>query len=954
MQTASGSNTKPSTSNGTDPKKILANYAVKGVWPEVVDIYKRHPELHDAQITRTKDTALHVAVSSGQEDKVRELVDIISKTGDAAKKAVKVQNERGNTPLHLAAAMGNVEMCKLIAEVDVKLITDVRNSESETPFFVAALNGKKDAFICLHDLIIPGDDENAKTVTDYPYCRRSRDGQTILHVAIEGEYFDLAYQIMCRYDDLRNSVTVQGHTPLHILAKNTSAFRSQMYLGWFQKIIYLCTPVDELKFTKPYDKPTIVKNFDEEKSPNHPENYQTCINLYRLFSNAFKIFFRRNNHRRNNQHKQADPKRQADPERQDQDDHPMFPANYQICYELIKLFLKSALIILGVGSREIRKIQRKREKHTWSVQIMNKLLENSSRQYEYLDNGQKPVGLRLDEDMFTAGIDEEHAPDKGTPVDELKFTKPYDKPTIVKNFDEEKSPNHPENYQTCINLYRLFSNAFKIFFRRNNHRRNNQHKQADPKRQADPERQDQDDHPMFPANYQICYELIKLFLKSALIILGVGSREIRKIQRKREKHTWSVQIMNKLLENSSRQYEYLDNGQKPVGLRLDEDMFTAGIDEEHAPDKGPEIQLNSMEKLVSSIAGRQESIFKEIQAMRDDLGKIAAIEIRRDMEGWESPNTNIEPESKNETAILLAAKNGIKEMVEKILNAFPRAIDDTNADGKNIVLLAVETRQPHIYKLLLDRNVDNESVFRRVDNYGNSALHLAAKLGNYRPWLVSGAALQMQWEYKWYEFVKNSMPLHFFIHRNKKGETPRHIFTDTHKDLVKSSGEWLTNTSQSCSVVAALIAGVGFATVSAVPGGLKDDNSGRPVLENKLPFDIFSIAALVALCSSVTALVIFLAILTSRYQEKDFLKVLPRRLLFGLSSIFVSICAMLVSFSAGHFFVLKDSLKYMALPVYAITCFPVTVFAMAQFPLYFDLIKAKFTGLPQRRQKVVA
>ena len=117
------------------------------------------------------------------------------------------------------------------------------------------------------------------------------------------------------------------------------------------------------------------------------------------------------------------------------------------------------------------------------------------------------------------------------------------------------------------------------------------------------------------------------------------------------------------------------------------------------------------------------------------------------------------------------------------------------------------------------------------------------------------------------------MPLHFFIHRNKKGETPRHIFTDTHKDLVKSSGEWLTNTSQSCSVVAALIAGVAFATMSAVPGGLNQDK-GQPVFKNQLPFDIFSIAALVALCSSVTALVIFLAILTSRYQEKDFLKVL--------------------------------------------------------------------------------
>ncbi|PSS06359.1 Serine/threonine-protein phosphatase 6 regulatory ankyrin repeat subunit C like [Actinidia chinensis var. chinensis] len=239
MPTASGLNTKPATSNGTDPKKRLSNYALKGLWPEVVVLYKRYPELHDAQITRTQDTALHVAVSSGKEDVVRELVDIISMTGDVAKKnTLHVQNERGNTPLHLAAALGNVEMCRLIATEDAGLI-GVRNKEKETPLFVAALNGKKDAFLCLHDLIIPGGDENEKTKKGYGYCR-SRDGQTILHVAIEGEYFDLAYQIMYRYDHLRNSVNEQGYSPLHILAKNTSVFKSQMRLGWFQNIIYLC------------------------------------------------------------------------------------------------------------------------------------------------------------------------------------------------------------------------------------------------------------------------------------------------------------------------------------------------------------------------------------------------------------------------------------------------------------------------------------------------------------------------------------------------------------------------------------------------------------------------------------------------------------------------------------------------------------------------------------------
>ena len=110
-------------------------------------------------------------------------------------------------------------------------------------------------------------------------------------------------------------------------------------------------------------------------------------------------------------------------------------------------------------------------------------------------------------------------------------------------------------------------------------------------------------------------------------------------------------------------------------------------------------------------------------------------------------------DAKMETPILIAAKNGIIEMVEKILKSFPVSINDMNEQKKNIVLLAVENRQPHVYQLLLQRNVTKESVFRSfrmVDNEGNSALHLAAKLGKHMPWLIPGAALQMQWEIKWH------------------------------------------------------------------------------------------------------------------------------------------------------------------------------------------------------------
>jgi hypothetical protein len=190
------------------------------------------------------------------------------------------------------------------------------------------------------------------------------------------------------------------------------------------------------------------------------------------------------------------------------------------------------------------------------------------------------------------------------------------------------------------------------------------------------------------------------------------------------------------------------------------------------------------------------------------------------------------------------------------------------------------------------------------------------------------------------------MPRHLLSCHNKDKKTAKELFTETHIGIVKDGGQWLTNTSQSCSVVAALISTVAFATASTVPGGTKEEN-GKPTFEDQPAFDIFAIASLVALCFSVTSLVMFLAILTSRYQETDFRKDLPCKLLIGLTSLFVSIAAILISFCAGHFFVLKDELKYAVFPIYAVTCFPVTLFAVAQFPLYVDLIWAIFKKVPQ-------
>ncbi|BAT87366.1 hypothetical protein VIGAN_05072700 [Vigna angularis var. angularis] len=370
--------------------------------------------------------------------------------------------------------------------------------------------------------------------------------------------------------------------------------------------------------------------------------------------------------------------------------------------------------------------------------------------------------------------------------------------------------------------------------------------------------------------------------------------------------------------------------------------------------------LTHMMKLLLIICGVGANWIGKIQ--RKKVKHIQAIQVMNELiecgssslfkHDYTSMSVHGSVKSRRKAApILIAAKMGVREMVEKILDTEPMAIHEVDSENKNVVLLAIENRQPHVYSLLNKRSLIRETAFRQVDKNGNSALHLAATYGSHRPWRVPGAAMQMQWEYKWYKLVKDSMPPNFFERYNENGETAKQLFIKTHQGLAKEGGKWLAKTSESCTLVAALVATVAFATSTAIPGG-PDQRTGYPLLGGRPAFNIFAVTSLVALCSSVTALVLFLSILTSRFQEKDFALDLPRKLLLGLTTLFTSIASVLVSFCAGHFFIVENELKFAVYPIYAATCLPVSFFALVQLPLYLDLSLAMIRKVPQRSYKV--
>ncbi|KAF8403428.1 hypothetical protein HHK36_011532 [Tetracentron sinense] len=184
--------------------------------------------------------------------------------------------------------------------------------------------------------------------------------------------------------------------------------------------------------------------------------------------------------------------------------------------------------------------------------------------------------------------------------------------------------------------------------------------------------------------------------------------------------------------------------------------------------------------------------------------------------------------------------------------------------------------------------------------------------------------------------------------KNKDGKTARVIFTEDHKDLVEKGEKWMKVTSSSCMVAATLIATVTFVAAFTVPGGNKSE-IGIPIFLKTNYFMVFSISDALSLFSSLTSVLMFLTIPISRYAEEDFLYSLPKRLITGLTSLFISIATMMMAFSATLAIVLNERLPWVFIPISLLACIPVTLFAYLQIPLFVEILRTKVRDLQPKK-----
>ncbi|XP_020232331.1 uncharacterized protein LOC109812717 isoform X2 [Cajanus cajan] len=299
------------------------------------------------------------------------------------------------------------------------------------------------------------------------------------------------------------------------------------------------------------------------------------------------------------------------------------------------------------------------------------------------------------------------------------------------------------------------------------------------------------------------------------------------------------------------------------------------------------------------------------------------------------------------TPLLMAACNGITEIVELIIRFNPHSIEHVSEDEQNILYMAVKHRQHEIY-LILKKLKMVRSLAGKIDKESNTVLHYTAEFqGGSQP----GYAMQLQEELHWFDRIHKRLPYHYTIHKNNHNKTAKELFMEKHAPLLKDAREWIKETAQSCSAVAVLVATVVFAAAYTVPGG--NDNDGFPKFLHHPIFLVFTIMDVLALVSSLASVIMFLSILTSPCEMWDFRRSLPRKLMAGFALLFFSMATTMLSFSATILINIKlEQNKWTSSLTYCAAFFPVCIFALVQFPLYVA-IKGCVRSILRRLKKII-
>ncbi|XP_044460503.1 uncharacterized protein LOC123192112 [Mangifera indica] len=271
----------------TDSAALRKPYqaALNDDWKSLKDFYEKRSNLLSFPVTPAADNAFHLAVFSKSSEPLKSLLDF-SKGKDIIMYSYLEKNGYGNTPLHEAAANGNLKAVMALVNHNSELSREANvveneneflaavNKKGETPLFKAAAFGKIEVVEYLASKSSKTEtgrgvsklkDVHRQNKRNMPGANEKEGMQkvpdaSILHVAIAGNHFETALYLLNLDESLATIKDGNGLRPLNLLTTMPSAFESGYRWGtWIHRVFYFYLPIgddadDGKKATKKFSK----------------------------------------------------------------------------------------------------------------------------------------------------------------------------------------------------------------------------------------------------------------------------------------------------------------------------------------------------------------------------------------------------------------------------------------------------------------------------------------------------------------------------------------------------------------------------------------------------------------------------------------------------------------------------------------------------------------------------
>ncbi|XP_024635790.1 uncharacterized protein [Medicago truncatula] len=337
---------------------------------------------------------------------------------------------------------------------------------------------------------------------------------------------------------------------------------------------------------------------------------------------------------------------------------------------------------------------------------------------------------------------------------------------------------------------------------------------------------------------------------------------------------------------------------------------------------------NALQTLVPSLKLVRDTKLRHVSAVRLVELVFSQASTLNDYQFWQS---FVSPD-----IIFNATSSGIVEILKTCFLFFPDLVWTHIPNEGYVVQIAIKNRQEKVFNLLREMPIICNLLVLALDESNNTTSHLAARVASQAE-SIACAAFQMKRELHWFKEVeKLDHPLHKDV-KNNDGKTAWQVFKEEHKTLLEEGKNWMKDTSNSCMLVATLIATITFAAAITVPGGNNQDK-GIPIFLSDKTFMLFIVSDALALFSSMVSLLMFLSIIHGRYAKEDFVVALPKRLILGMAALFFAVGTTMIAFGAALSMLLEKRLVWAPIPIALLACVPVTLFAKLQFPNLFTKI----------------